>query len=347
MENFYKALKYAVDNDCSDIHMTEGEFPYFRINGSLKRNEVGFEIISEFGMSEIISEMLKNKTLDRKEDIDTSYESEDGTRFRVNIFKQRGKMSLAMRLVKSEPPSIDDLNLPDVIKDFLNGSSGLVLVTGPTGSGKSTTLGAMVDYLNETKECHIITLEDPIEFIHQNKKALINQREIGEDSESYTVALNASLRQDPDVILLGEMRTQDSIMTALTAAETGHLVLSTLHTNDAASTIDRIIDIFPGDRQSQIRVQLAESLVGVVSQRLVKRQDGSGREMALEILVNSFAIKNLIRTSKVFQIKNVMNTNRQSGMITLERSLEDLKASGVIDDEEYNKYLNTSTNNKK
>jgi twitching motility protein PilT len=334
-----KLLEYALYHDCSDIHLTVGDYPYYRLNGKLTRIDDGeFSVLERRHMMDYINLMFKvtnvESVFNDTGDKDGSFELPNGKRFRVNAFKQRGNYSLAIRLVKSEPPTLDSLNLPDVVKELLEFKQGLILVTGPTGSGKTTTLAAMVDYLNTSSYYHIITLEDPIEFVHKNRMSLINQREIGSDSISYSNGLTAALRQDPDVVLLGEMRSNESISTALKAAETGHLVLSTLHTNDAPSTIDRIIDSFSEGQQDQIRVQLAESLVAVISQRLVNRIDGKGRVAALEIMINNHAIKNLIRKSKTFQIKNSMETNRSSGMITMEKSLDELRKSGIIADEQ-------------
>lgn len=339
--NLKNILDYAMESGCSDIHLTTGNNPYFRLNGKLKKTGDEFRTINDDDIYAYLTILSKGKdikeVLEKNGSFDSSYENTEGKRFRYNIFMQRSKIAIAIRLVESVPPTLDDLKLPDVIKQILKNTKGLILVTGPTGSGKSTSLAAMVDYLNEINSYHIITLEDPIEFIHNNKQSLINQREIGQDSISYSEGLTSALRQDPDVILLGEMRSNESISTALKAAETGHLVLSTLHTNDAPSTVDRIVDSFPGDQQDQIRVQLAESLVAVISQRLIPTVDGKGRVAAFEIMINNHAIKNLIRKSKTFQIKNTIDMNRSSGMTTMERSLDELKIKGLISSDDDNK----------
>ena len=245
---------------------------------------------------------------------------------------------MAFRILSSKIPPLESLNLPDVIREFTLKQQGLVIITGPTGSGKSTTLASMIDYINHNSNKHIITLEDPVEYIHSSMNCLIAQREVGKDTQSFANGLRAALRQDPDVILVGEMRDLETIRTAITAAETGHLVFGTLHTPDAPQTIDRIIDVFPTEQQRQIRVQLASVLVGVVSQRLIPKANGTGRAVALEILINTPAVANLIRQEKIYQIKTILQTNRHLGMQTMSASLKQLVADGVIHREAISEY---------
>jgi twitching motility protein PilT len=253
-----------------------------------------------------------------------SYGIPNLSRYRVNIFKQKGNVSLTIRLIPTKIPAMEALGLPAMAEEFAKKPQGLLLVTGPTGSGKSTTLAAIIDYINRTRGDHIITLEDPIEFVHPHKACIVNQREIGVDTESFTSGLRAALRQDPDVILVGEMRDLETISIAITAAETGHLVFGTLHTADAPQTIDRIIDVFPPEAQQQIRVQLASVLLGVMAQRLLPTIDGNGRVAAIEVLVNTPAIANLIRSEKVHQIRSVLQTGKAQGMQTMDMALRDL-----------------------
>ena len=263
-------------------------------------------------------------------ELDFSYSLPGVCRFRVNIFRQRGSVGIVCRVINSEIPTLESLQVPPIIKEFAKHTQGILLVTGPTGSGKSTTLAAIIDYINETSSKHILTLEDPIEYLHTHKNSIVNQREIGQDSQTFGIALRAALRQDPDVILVGEMRDLDTIQTAITAAETGHLVLATLHTSGAAQTVDRIIDVFPAENQDQIRTQLASTLVGVISQRLLPIADGSGRIAAHEILVSNHAIANLIRSNKIHQIQTVLETSKASGMQTMNRAVLQLVKKGMV-----------------
>jgi twitching motility protein PilT len=263
-------------------------------------------------------------------DIDLAYGTPDGVRYRVNLFQQRGSVGMVLRLIPPEVPPFDRLNLAQSVLDLANTGRGIVLVTGATGSGKSTTLAAMIDYINTQHAYHIVTVEDPIEFLHQHKSCIVNQREIGPDATSFAEALRGALRQDPDVILLGEMRDLETIGTALTAAETGHLVFATLHTQDAPSTVDRLIDVFPAAQQEQIRVQIASTLQGIVTQTLLPTLDGKGRVAALEILLPDDAVRNLIRQAKVEQIYSVMQTNTSRGMQTLEQAMLELVRHGKI-----------------
>jgi twitching motility protein PilT len=318
----------------SDIHITVGVPPIFRMNGDLR----GFgkeSLTREQTLLMAKSMMSEEKWQEFQEngEIDFSYSIPGVSRFRVNTFNQRGNVGIAIRTVPAKIPQIDQLFLPEIIKKMSTKPQGLILVTGPTGSGKSTTLASMINYINQTMSKHIITLEDPIEYLHKHGKCIINQREVGADTKSFKNALRSALRQDPDVILVGELRDLDTISTALTAAETGHLVFGTLHTQNAPSTVDRIIDVFPASQQDQVRIQLASVLVGIISQRLFPTVDGDGRRAATEILVNNPAVANLIRNEKIHQIVNVMQTSKAAGMHTLDMDIKTLVDSGVISKE--------------
>lgn len=324
-------LRIMTKNKASDLHLTAGVPPTIRINGELVKlkgeklsprdtEEIARQILSE----EQIVKLLKGK------EIDLCISKFDTGRFRINCFLQRGSIAMVFRYVNSEIPSFSELKLPEVLGDITKKTRGLFLVTGPTGSGKSTTLAAMIENINRERQCHIITLEDPVEYMYKHKKSIINQREIGSDSKTFPKALTAAMREDPDVILIGEMRDLETISTALTAAETGHLVFATLHTTGAAKTIDRVIDIFPSYQQSQIRVQLAGILIGVFSQLLLPRIDTPGRILAYEIMMANPAIRNLIRENKTYQIISVMQTNVKSGMVTIDSQLIDLCKKGII-----------------
>jgi len=324
-------LKTAFKLSASDIHLTVGVPPIFRVHGDLKR-------YGDVSIDKQFTESVAQLTIPDKMypdfvehgQIDYSYEVPGAARFRVNAFQQRGSISLAFRTIPTIIPTIDDLLLPETLKMLAETQQGLILVTGPTGSGKSTTLAAMIKYINETMHKHIITLEDPIEYMHAHGTSIIDQREIGFDTASFTSGLRAALRQDPDVILVGEMRDLETISTAITAAETGHLVLATLHTWSAASTIDRIIDVFPHGQQSQIRVQLAGVLTSVISQRLLRTADRKGRRAVTEVMINNPAIANLIRTEKVHQIPTIIQTNRASGMHMMASSVRTFLDQGII-----------------
>lgn len=324
-------LKKAFELEASDIHLTVGVPPVFRIHGELKRfGEASIDdSYTEVAAKSTIPDKLFGAFLEKGQ-IDYSYELKGIARFRVNAFQQRGSISLAFRTIPTVIPSIDDLQVPGTLKSLAETPQGLILVTGPTGSGKSTTLAAMLRYMNETMRKHIITLEDPIEYVHSHQASIIDQREVGFDTSSFADGLRASLRQDPDVILVGEMRDLETISTAITAAETGHLVLATLHTWSAASTIDRIIDVFPHGQQAQIRVQLAGVLTAVLSQRLFPTVDRKGRRVATELMINNSAISNLIRSEKVHQIPNVIQTNRSMGMHMMDTSVKRLLDLGLI-----------------
>jgi twitching motility protein PilT len=325
-------LERMVAQGASDLHITTGSEPAIRVNGRLQRlNDVAR--LSADDSQRLLYRILsteQQKQLEIKRQIDLSYSIPGLARFRVNVYFQRESLGAAFRLVPAELKTLDDLGLPQQLHELAKKPRGLVLVTGPTGSGKSTTLAAVIDEINRNRHDHIMTIEDPIEFLHRHKNCIVNQREIGPDAISFAEALRGALRQDPDVILLGEMRDLETIATALTAAETGHLVFATLHTQDAPSTVDRLIDVFPAAQQEQIRVQIASTLQAIVTQTLVPTIDGAGRVPAVEILYPDDAVRNLIRQAKVEQIYSIMQTGTQRGMQTLEQALVDLVARGKI-----------------
>jgi twitching motility protein PilT len=333
-------LRAGFELKASDIHITVGVPPVMRINGDLKRYGSDAIIPEETeGMARaIIAEKMWDRFKDAGE-LDFSYGLPGISRFRVNAYHQRGCVSLAIRIVPTAIPTLEELHLPDILKKIAEKPQGLVLVTGPTGSGKSTTLAAMIQYLNQSMRKHIITLEDPIEYLHKHGNSIIDQREVGFDTSNFANGLRAALRQDPDVILVGEMRDLETIQTAITAAETGHLVLGTLHTSSAPATINRIIDVFPSAQQSQIRIQLASVLVSVISQRLFPTVDKKGRRSATEILVNNAAVANLIRNEKIHQIISVMQTSKIYGMHTLEMNIKELVQQGIVQKEVAEPYL--------
>lgn len=344
MDELTKLLTDAYYKKASDIHLTVGSIPIFRIDGKLIPQK-GDTLVPE-ETEEIARSILTDKMWDKLQknrEIDLSYGIPGVSRFRVNIFHQRNAVSLAFRVISREIPTIDDLRLPNVLKKIAKNSHGLVLVTGPTGSGKSTSLAAMIDYMNRTMNKHIITLEDPIEYLHKHNQSIIDQREVGFDTLSFAKGLRACLRQDPDVILVGEMRDYETISTAITAAETGHLVLGTLHTQDVSSTMDRMIDVFPSQQKDQIRIILASILRAVVSQRLFPRTQGSGRVVATEIMLNNSAVKNLIRNEKMFQIPNILQTSKNEGMHTMEMNIRQLINEGLISELELLPYTNASS----
>lgn len=330
-----EAMKYEV----SDIHLTAGSPPIIREHGKLIRH--GEEKITPNDLVKIVEELLSEKeleALDNQGAVDIAHSMSNTGRFRINVYVQRGSYAIAIRVVALEIPSIIGLRLPEVLKDLSKLKRGLILVTGPTGSGKSTTLAAMINYMNQHRNEHIITIEDPIEFLHKHNKCIINQREIGNDTYSFSSALRSALRQDPDVILVGEMRDLDTISTAITAAETGHLVLSTVHTIGAASTIERIVDVFPPYQQQQIKIQLSSVLQGVISQQIIPRADGVGRVAAFEIMRSITATQNLIREGKAHQLQTIIQTNSRLGMITMDASLLDLYNKRIITKENLLRY---------
>jgi twitching motility protein PilT len=325
-------LEQTVSMGASDLHVTVGSLPAVRVRGHLEKLE-GFPPFDAEATQALLyrilsSEQQKNLEIDRQ--IDLAYNVPGVARFRVNIYFQRDALGAAFRQIPEEIKSLEELGLPDSLHELTTKPRGLVLVTGPTGSGKSTTLAALIDEINRTRHDHILTIEDPVEFVHRHKNCIVNQREIGTDATSFGLALRAALRQDPDVILVGEMRDLETIGTALTAAETGHLVFGTLHTQSAPGTIDRMIDVFPPAQQEQVRIQIAGTLQGVVTQSLLPTADGRGRVAALEILFPDDACRNLIRQGKVEQIYSVMQTNSGRGMQTLEQALSELTLRGVI-----------------
>lgn len=333
--DLFHLFEQTIENKASDLHITVGVPPMMRINGNL--TNFGDQNLMPDDIMEMIRQFLSEEQfqeLGRLGEIDMSFSKPGLGRFRVNIYKQRGSYSIALRVLALNIPSLEDLKLPSLVKDLAMKPRGLILVTGPTGSGKSTTLAAMVDYINKNKRCHILTLEDPIEYLHRHQKSLVNQREIGNDSLSFGNALRAALRQDPDVILVGEMRDVESIAIALTAAETGHLVLSTLHTVGAVKTMDRIIDVFPTHQQQQVRIQLSTVMEGIISQQLLAKADDSGRVGAFETMVSTPAIRNLIREGKTFQIHSLIQTGGKFGMKTMDSALAELCISGKITPEE-------------
>ena len=325
-------LEQVVVRGASDLHVAVGSEPVVRVNGRLERLDE-FARLSPEDTQRMLYRILsteQQKIFETKRQIDISYSIPGLARFRVNVYFQRESLGAAFRLIPAELKTIEQLGLPPVLKEFTTKPRGLVLVTGPTGSGKSTTLAAVIDEINRTRDDHIMTIEDPIEFLHRHKRCIVNQREIGPDATSFAEALRGALRQDPDVILLGEMRDLETIGTALTAAETGHLVFATLHTQDAPSTVDRLIDVFPAAQQEQIRVQIASTLQGIVTQTLLPTADGQGRVAALEVLLPDDAVRNLIRQAKVEQVYSVMQTNTGRGMQTLEQAMLELVRFGKI-----------------
>jgi twitching motility protein PilT len=321
-----------VTRDASDLHVTVGTPPVIRVRGEVER--VGeYAPLTPEETQELLYRILSSeqqKNFEIKRQLDFSHSIPGLARFRVNVYFQRESVGAAFRLIPAEIKTLEELGIPATLHQLAEKPRGLVLVTGPTGSGKSTTLAAIIDEINRNRSEHILTIEDPIEFLHRHKRCIVNQREIGPDATSFGEALRAALRQDPDVILVGEMRDLETISTALTAAETGHLVFGTLHTQSAPSTIDRIIDVFPAEQQEQIRIQIASSLQGVVTQALLPTADGMGRVPALEVLLPDDAVRNLIRQGKVEQVYSVMQTNTSRGMQTMEQSLADLIQRGVV-----------------
>jgi twitching motility protein PilT len=328
-------MALAVQQKASDLHITAGLPPVFRVDGRLVQLEV--DRLSAIDCQTLIYEILADRQIaefEAKHQLDLSYGASGIGRFRVNVYMQRGSIAAAFRPIPSDIPSIEELNLPLVIGDLAKRTSGLVLVTGPTGCGKSTTLASVIDVINKTHECHILTIEDPIEYLHRHQKAMVNQRELGSDTFSFAEALRAALREDPDVVLVGEMRDLETIQSALTIAETGHLVLGTLHTRNAPQSIDRIIDVFPPYQQSQIRVLLANTVEAIVAQQLLPRYGIKGRVPAVEVLLVNSAVRNLIREAKTHQIYSVMDTTGEQGMQTMDKALALLVRRRMVAHEE-------------
>ena len=339
-EKIEHLLRSGFELKASDIHITVGIPPVMRINGDLRR--YGTDTITPDEVEEMAKAIIPENSWNvfkSKGELDFSYGIPGISRFRVNAYHQRGCISLAVRIVPTRIPTLEELELPDILKRIAEKPQGLVLVTGPTGSGKSTTLASLIQYMNMTMRKHIVTLEDPIEYLHKHGNSIIDQREIGLDTNNFANGLRAALRQDPDVILVGEMRDLDTIQTAITAAETGHLVLGTLHTSSAPATINRIIDVFPPGQQAQIRIQLASVLVSVISQRLFPTVDKKGRRSATEILINNAAVANLIRNEKIHQIISIMQTSRIHGMHTLEMDIKELVQRGIVSKETAEPFL--------
>jgi twitching motility protein PilT len=340
MAKLDELLRLMKQQDASDLHLASGSAPYLRVHGEMVKlnyRAVPTDVCQAL-IFEILTEKQRQHFLDNWE-LDASYLLEGVGRFRVNVFLQRKGIGAVLRLIPEEIKTIEELGLPEQLVDLIDVSEGLILVTGPTGCGKSTTLASMIHTINVQQRAHIITIEDPIEFVHHNHLSLVNQREVSSHTHSFHDALRAALREDPDIILVGEMRDLETISLALTAAETGHLVFGTLHTNSATKTVDRIIDVFPEGQQDQIRVMLSESLRGVVAQALLPRADGEGRVPVLEILVSTPAVANLIREGKTFQIHSSMQTGHVHGMMTFETSVHGLIQEGVVSREEGMEFL--------
>src|ERR1051325_5268912 len=337
-------FKVMFTQNASDMHLAVGFPPILRIHGTLRK--VDYPPLTDQALRPMLYELLTERQIERFEktpDLDFGYTAAGIARFRANVFMKKTGLAAVFRMIPFKISSLDELGAPDVLKQVCGFKSGLILVTGPTGSGKSTTLAALLDHINRTTNLHIITLEDPLEFIHEPQSCIISQREIGEHCDSFATGLRSALREDPDVILVGEMRDLDTIHLAIKAAETGHLVLGTLHTTSAAKTVDRIIDVFPADRQSQIRTMLSESLRAVVSQQLVRRADGNGRIAAFEVLVATGAVRSLIREQKTFMISSAIGTSRKGGMQTLDQALRALVQRNVVTAAEAGKFADTAS----
>ncbi|MGH7848406.1 MAG: type IV pilus twitching motility protein PilT [Candidatus Binatia bacterium] len=327
-------LAFAVEQGASDCHLSAAEPPMVRIHGDLKK--LDHPALTREEVHSMVYDIMNDnqrRTFEETHEIDFSFEMGQIARFRVNVFMQRRGEGAVFRTIPTKILTLEQLGMPPMLRHLCDKEKGLVLVTGPTGSGKSTTLAGMIDFLNNSFEGHILTVEDPIEFVHESKKCLVNQRELGPHTYSFAAALRAALREDPDIILVGEMRDLETIQLALTAAETGHLVFGTLHTSSAPKTVDRIIDVFPPNQQSQIRAQFAESIEGVITQTLLKKK-GGGRVAALEIMTGTTAVRNLIREGKIHQIPGTMQVSQKDGMQTMDMALLDLVARGIVVKEE-------------
>jgi twitching motility protein PilT len=324
-------LRMVAQQNASDLHLVVGRYPTMRLDGKLYplTQENVLSADDTQALSDVLlSEENKKRLLDEGQ-IDFSYDFDNKARFRTNIFFQQGYLSITMRMVSGKIRTLEELNIPPALYEFTHQTQGLLLITGPVGHGKSTTLSALVDFINHNDDKHIITIEDPVEYVYEQDRCIINQREVGKDTKSFADGLRSVFREDANVVLIGELRDLDTISTAMTAAETGHLILATLHTNDTAQTIDRIIDVFPAHQQNQVRSQLASVLLGVVSQRLIPKV-GGGRIPAMEVMMNNHAVENLIRENKTYQIDSVIETNLREGMISLDKSLADLIQKGFI-----------------
>lgn len=327
-----KLLALTLERNASDLHLIVGEPPIIRVDSELIRLE-DYQILSQDGIADLLEVMLspeQKKVFEERMNLDFSYSFKDNARFRVNAYRQQGMPSAAFRLVPTHIKTLEELNLPPVLRKLTENRQGLVLVVGPTGHGKSTALASLINDINNSRADHILTIEDPVEFLHTPRKSVISQREVGEDTPDFPTALKSALREDINTVLVGEMRDLESISAALTLAETGHLILATLHTNDAAQSIDRIVDVFPSAQQPQVRGQLASVLLGVVSLRLLPKI-GGGRLPAYELLLSNHAIRNTIRDNRIFEIPNVIQTSYQDGMMPLDRSLATLVKQGVVE----------------
>ena len=333
-------LTFSKERGASDLHLSAGEPPIIRVHGDIQK--VDLPPLQKEDVHSMLYDILNDhqrKIFEENKEIDFALDFRGIARYRVNAFYQSRGEAIVFRTIPAKVMTLEELNLPKILADLTNKTKGLVLVTGPTGSGKSTTLAAMMDYVNQNKKVHILTIEDPIEFVYEPKLSLINQRELGTNTHSFANALRSALREDPDVILVGELRDLETISLAMTAAETGHLVFGTLHTSSAAKTVDRVIDVFPSEQQSQIRAMFAESILAVITQNLLKRSDGTGRVAALEIMIGTPAIRNLVREGKVAQIPGIMQTGKQFGMQTMDATLVELFKGGVVSKEEVMPYL--------
>lgn len=328
-----KYIKLVIEKEASDLHMSAGMLPMLRVHGEITPlyHE---DILDNKQLTEELYELMSErhqKILEKESNVDFSYNFNEEYRFRVNVYRQRLGIAVAFRIIPNKIPSLENIRAPQVLNKLIEARKGLILVTGPTGSGKSTTLAAMISEINELQHKHIITIEDPIEFLHESYNCLINQREVGRDAAGFSSSLEAALREDPDVILVGEMRDIETIRLALTAAETGHLVFATLHTSSAAKTIDRIVDVFPGEEKAMVRTMLSDSLCAVIAQTLLPRTDRQGRVAAFEVMIATPAVRNLVRENKIAQIYSIMQTSSQQGMQTMESHIQGLYSTGVID----------------
>jgi len=346
MATLSQLCKIAVESGASDLHLVVNKPPILRINGEIvpienqpvMSNEAIKKIVTTFLPKEQYAKFVKEKELD------TTYQPSEAYRFRVNLHYERNGMGLVARIIPNDIPTMDEINMPEVVHNLLNNKQGLILVTGPTGCGKSTSLAAMIDHINQNKAVNIVTLEDPVEFIFNSKKSIIKQRQLGFDTRTFYAALKHVLRQDPNVIMVGEMRDLETIAATITLAETGHLVLATLHTMNAAQTVDRIIDVFPPHQQEQVRLQIAMFLKGIIAQQLIPTKDGLSRVAAREVLVNNAAVSNLIRENKSSQLKTVIQTSSDEGMITMDQSLKGLIEKGIVGEVEAEGYMSQQFN---
>lgn len=333
-------LAFATKESASDVHISSGEPPMIRIHGDMRK--IDMPPLMREDVHTVLYNILNDqqrKAYEEHYELDFAIAITGVGRFRVNAFLQNRGESIVFRTIPEKIPLLEQLNMPPIVAELTKKEKGLILLTGPTGSGKSTTLAAMLDLINREYKCHILTIEDPIEFVHKSKNSLVNQRELGSNTHSFANALRSALREDPDVILVGEMRDPETISLALTAAETGHLVLATLHTSSAPKTIDRIIDVFPAEQQQQIRTMLSESLQAVIAQQLIKRKEGVGRIAALEIMIGTPAVRNLIRENKIAQIPSALQTGRQHGMQTMDQALLDLCRNGLVSKESIRNFV--------